>query len=315
MDKSSKSSHQLEPENTWCFYFLNNLNVKSVFISWLIDSSRTTFICSQINFILQSPERGDHQAEYRRDVNPDDLWTKWWVWRWRTDRLTSGLFWEPRLETELIDRAAERRLRSLSSLNTHILDLCQHKTPEGGLVNSELSHCGVKYESSSIQVSHQHCLMFGVFPILFFPGKGKKGSIVHPHTSAEQQTGWLLHFLVGLLTNRNRLSRNWKLWWQTGNQRRGREELKQFRRRRHRWFQCWLCYLYERRSPAQVFQRSRCKTAGDSRRPLLHHQGDASSLCPQLLHQVLQLPAHLDQSQSRTLNCNEHCSALELIKT
>ncbi len=43
---------------------------------------------------------------------------------------------------------------------------------------------------------------------LFFPGKGKKGSIVQPHTSAEQQTGWLLCFLVGLLTNRNSFAKS-----------------------------------------------------------------------------------------------------------
>lgn len=47
------------------------------------------------------------------------------------------------------------------------------------------------------------------FLSFFFPGKGKKGSIVQPHTSAEQQTGWLLCFLVGLLTNRNSFTKSY----------------------------------------------------------------------------------------------------------
>lgn len=66
-----------------------------------------------------------------------------------------------------------------------------------------------------------------------------------------------------------------------------------------RWWKA--AHLYSRRSPAQVLQRSGCEAGGYSSRPLLHHQDDAPRLRPQLLHQVFQLPAHLDQSQTKTL--------------
>ena len=179
---------------------------------------------------------------------------------------------------------------------------------------------------------HQRSLVFGLFLILFFfPGRGKKGSIVPPHTSEEQQTGWLLCFLVGLLTNRNRNNQSFDDWWlclsggglmrqsaafskptpAAGSVPRSMWPWQSFSQySTNTMVQTWCphsqTHLYTRRPPPQVFQWSGCKAARYSRWPLLHHHDDASRLRPQLLHQVFQLPAHLDQSQSRNQSSTLH---------
>lgn len=88
------------------------------------------------------------------------------------------------------------------------------------------------------------------------------------------------HFLLRLLPHQSR----------TGRRRRREAETNLSAR--------WLtsAHLNTRRPPAKVLQRCRSKAA---RRPLLQHHDDASRLRPQLAHQVLQLPAHLDQSENR----------------